>query len=172
MKVQVKYKRRGKPTRVWKQKLLTNTDDIIISSFEFRLKEPFSPFDDRVLIRSGYHGVLFELMDEWYNVVKIFDEDKRLKGYYSDIRTPPDKTKNGYIAEDRFLDYWVDLDGSYILLDEDEFKEADLPRQLEDKALRTAKRLKKMIKNDDYPPDPIEKFHLSQDDFEDPDYKR
>ncbi len=167
--VSVRYIRRGKEPREWDQKLLADNEEMIVSSFRFRLQKPFSSFNGRVLIESGYYGVLFDLWDRWFNVVKIFDEKKRLRGYYSDIRTPPEKKEDGYVAEDLFLDYWVDLDGDYTVLDEDEFEEAELPPELENKVLETSKRLKIMIEDGDYPPDPVENFEIPSEAFEEVD---
>lgn len=165
--VSVRYIRRGKEPREWKQKLLADTEEMIISSFRFRLQKPFSSFNGRVLIESGYYGVLFDLWDQWFNVVKVFDENKRLEGYYSDIRTPPERKEDGYVAEDLFLDYWVDLDGNYMVLDEDEFEEAQLPIKLKKKTQETSEKLEIMIEEGDYPPSIVEDFDVPPDVFED-----
>lgn len=163
--VKVRYLRPGKEPREWDQRLLADTDKMIVSSFEFRLQKPFSTFNDRILIESGNYGVMFDLLDRWYNIVKVFDEEKRLKGYYSDIREPPERTEDGYVAKDLFLDYWIDLNGDYVLLDEDEFRSAELPSEIEKKVLEIAEKLEKMIEEDTYPPKYVEEFGLSKDEI-------
>ncbi|MBS3816369.1 MAG: DUF402 domain-containing protein [Candidatus Thermoplasmatota archaeon] len=117
------------------------------------------------MIESGNYGVMFDLLDRWYNIVKVFDEEKRLKGYYSDIREPPERTEDGYVAKDLFLDYWIDLNGDYVLLDEDEFRSAELPSEIEKKVLEIAEKLEKMIEEDTYPPKYVEEFGLSKDEI-------
>lgn len=155
--ITVIYHRPGKDTRVWKQELLADAGDMIVSSFTFRLKKPFSPFDI-ILIEDGYSGMMFDLMNEWYNVVKVFDKEDEFVGYYTDIRTPPERIENGYRAEDLFLDLWVYPDYSYHVLDEDEFEEAELDEYLEREALKTLVKLEKMIKKGNYPPTKIGDF--------------
>lgn len=165
MMVLVRFLKPGGKTREWYQTLLADREDIIVSTFRFRLKKPFSPFDSRILIKDGYYGVLFDLLDRWYNVVKIYDYKKNLVGYYSDIRTPPTRIKNGYEVVDLFLDFWVDLDGSYIILDIDEFQAADLSDELRKQTRGTARKLKEMIENDRYPPKIVKSFKISADEI-------
>ncbi|MFW5904261.1 MAG: DUF402 domain-containing protein [Candidatus Saliniplasma sp.] len=159
--VLVRYLKPGGEPREWEQTLLADRKDMIVSTFRFRLKKPFSPFGTRVLIRDGFYGVMFDLMDRWHNVVKVYDEEKNHIGYYSDIRTPPKRIEGGYEAEDLFLDFWVDLDRSYIILDFDEFREAELSKELRNRVKKTARSLKKIIENDLYPPSNVKKFDIS-----------
>ncbi len=168
MKISVRYLRPGRDTREWEQDILADREDMIVSSFRFRLEKPFSPFNQRILIEDGYFGMMFDLLDRWYNVVKIYDEKKELVGYYSDIRTPPEKIRSekAYQAKDLFLDFWVDLDGTYIILDIDEFQKADLTPEMRGKAKRAARDLKELIEASDYPPSRVEEFDLPQDVFE------
>ncbi len=163
--VTVRYHRPGKDTREWEQRLLADDDKMIVSSFVFRLSKPFSPIGDKTLIKDGYHGVLFDLLDRWFNVVKIFDREKRLVGYYSDIRTPPERFKGGYKAKDLFIDFWVETDGTYHILDEMEFEEADLDDTLNQKVKETIDKIENMIEEGKYPPKEVDRFELSADEI-------
>lgn len=164
MMITVRYRRPGKESRGWEQRLLADTEDMIVSSFVFRLQKPFLSDDEGdVLIESGYYGVLFELLDRWYNVVKIYDEDRELKGYYTDIRKPPVKTEVGYEALDLFLDVWVYPDNEYMVLDRDEFEDADIDESLRREAERAVERVTTMVRNDDYPPELVEKFDVTDE---------
>ncbi|MFO8110365.1 MAG: DUF402 domain-containing protein [Thermoplasmata archaeon] len=147
----VRYNRIGKRGREWEHELLLDNGEIIISSFEFKLAKPFSPLG-RPLIRSGYRGILFDHFEKWYNVIEVRDPEGKLKGYYSDIRTPPVRTNRGYEATDLILDIWVSPDNDYDVLDEVEFIETDLPKDLREAALLTLKLLRKTIENKNYPP--------------------
>ncbi len=157
--ITIEYKRPGKEPREWQQELLADTEEYIISSFVFRLPKPFT-HSGEVLIEDGYNGVMFDFLDRWYNVVKIWDEQKKFRGYYSDIRTPPVRTEDGYRAVDLFLDIWLDREGHFYILDEDEFEEAELSEDIEEKVLDTKHRLIKEIKNGNYPPSPAKEFQL------------
>ncbi len=165
MMVLVRYHKPGGDTREWEQTLLADREEIIVSTFRFRLKKPFSPFNYRVLIKDGYYGVMFDLFDRWYNVVKIYDFEKDHIGYYSDIRTPPERIKSGYRAEDLFLDFWVELDGSYIILDIDEFQESELSEKMKNKVKSAALKLKNMIEEERYPPIEINRFDVPADEI-------
>ncbi|MFO7793089.1 MAG: DUF402 domain-containing protein [Candidatus Saliniplasma sp.] len=163
--VLVRYLKPGGEPREWQQNLLADREDMIVSTFRFRLKKPFSPFDSRILIKDGYYGVMFDLLDIWYNIVKVYDEKKNLIGYYSDIRTPPERIEGGYQAKDLFLDFWVELDGSYIILDIDEFQEAELSIELKDHVRKTVRKLKEMIEDKRYPPKIVENFDTPTDEI-------
>jgi len=163
--VLVRYFKPGGETREWEQTLLADSEDMIVSTFRFRLKKPFSPFDSRILIKDGYYGLMFDLIDKWYNVVKIYDYKKNLVGYYSDIRTPPKRFIGGYESVDLFLDFWVDLDGNYIILDIDEFQAADLSNQQIKQAKDTTRELKEIIENGCYPPKNVKSFDLPADEI-------
>lgn len=164
--VKVRYHRPGKETREWEQRLLADNEDMIVSSFVFRLSKPFTPFGDTPLIKDGYYGVLFDLLDRWFNVVKIFDEQKRFIGYYSDIRSPPQRFEGGYKAEDLFIDFWVETDGTYYILDREEFEEADISNECREKVEQTIEKIKEMIERGGYPPKEIKEFEISADEME------
>lgn len=149
--IKVRYHRPGKETREWEQKCLKDEKDIIVSSFIFCLSEPFI-VNGLPVIYDGYRGILFDFFDRWYNVVKIYDEKRGFVGYYSDIRTPPERIPEGYEAVDLVLDLWVEPDGNYTILDEDEFEEAEMDDHLRKKAEETLSRLIKMIEKGRYPP--------------------
>lgn len=163
--VTVRYHRPGKEPREWEQELLADNEDMIVSSFTFRLSKPFTPFGDIPLIKDGYFGVLFDLLNRWFNVVKVFDEDKEFIGYYSDIRTPPERIEGGYKAEDLFIDFWIESDGEFYILDEEEFEEADLNEDIRIKVRDTIEELKRLIKNDNYPPKGVINYELSADEI-------
>lgn len=163
--VTVRYHRPGKNTREWEQRLLADNEKMIVSSFEFRLSKPFSPIGNRPLIKDGYYGVLFDLLNRWFNVVKVFDREKNLVGYYSDIRTPPKRFKKGYQAKDLFIDFWVEIDGTYHILDRKEFEEAEIDDSLNKRVEETIKKIKTMIEEEKYPPDEIFNYELTKDEI-------
>ncbi len=155
--VTVRYHRPGKKTREWEQELLFDEGDIVVSSFTFRLSEPFI-VDDTELIKDGYRGILHDFFDRWYNVVEIFDENGGFVGYYSDIRTPPERFPGGYEAADLVLDLWVSPDGEYTVLDEDEFEETEMDDIYRERAKDVLSLLIDTIKEGKYPPEPVGEF--------------
>ena len=162
--VLVRYYRPGKDTREWNQRLLADTEEMIVSSFIFRLQKPFS-FNDDILIKDGYFGIMFDLFNTWYNVVKVFDKGKNFVGYYSDIRTPPKRISEGYEAKDLFLDFWIYPGNTYLILDKEEFQKADLKDETRNKVKKVVEKLKSMIEGGNYPPKKINKFDLGADEI-------
>ncbi len=148
--VKVRYHRPGRESREWEQRLLADDDRMIVSSFEFTLSEPFV-INEKVVIKTGCRGILYDLLDRWYNVITVFD-GKGFIGYYSDIRTPPERFPGGYQATDLVLDLWVAPDGSYTVLDREEFRQASLHDEHRKKAEEVLTELIGTIRDGRYPP--------------------
>lgn len=163
--IKVRYLRPSKEDREWEQRLLVDAEKMIVSSFVFHLEKPFSPLGEP-LIEDGYSGVLFDFFYRWYNVVKVFDHDEELVGYYSDIRTPPEKMDDGYIAKDLFLDIWVEPNGEYFLLDREEFESSDIDGRLKEKVESILNKLVDRIEENRYPPEEVKEFDISSDHLE------
>lgn len=89
--------------------------------------------------------------DGWYNVFRIGDAEGNLKGFYMNVTKPP-RIEDGFIDwEDLALDIWVRPDGSYIILDEDEFHDLDLDGDTREKAMIALNEMIGMIRNRDGP---------------------
>ncbi len=149
--IKVRYERVKQDEREWVHELVADTGDVIISSFKFDLKKPFT-HNDTTLIDDGFSGILYDPMDSWYNVVEVYDKEKNLKGYYSDIRTPLKRIEGGYKALDLLLDVWTEPDLDYMILDMDEFKESTLRSDYKKRALETLDHIIQLIENDRFPP--------------------
>lgn len=67
--------------------------------------------------------------DRWYNIFEVHSvHDDRLKGWYCNIALPAVFSSDTIEQVDLALDVWVDPDGSYQLLDEEEFAALDIDR--------------------------------------------
>lgn len=90
-----------------------------------------------VTFKRGDHFVEFFYNDRWYNIFAIYDrDDGALKGWYCNICRPAVISESAVRCDDLALDAWIDLDGTFSLLDEDEF--AALEITAEDKAMALA----------------------------------
>ena len=78
----------------------------------------------------GY--VLFEQDDIWvetfyfqrcFNIFRIGDSGGFLKGFYANVTLPPEVSEGLIRWKDLAIDIWVRPDGSFLVLDEDEFEE-------------------------------------------------
>jgi protein associated with RNAse G/E len=67
--------------------------------------------------------------DRWYNIFEIHSvHDDRLKGWYCNIVQPAAFSADAVEQVDLALDVWIDPDGSYQVLDREEFDALDLDR--------------------------------------------
>jgi len=77
--------------------------------------------------RSGDRFVETHYRDRWYNVLAIHDVDTtELKGWYCNITRPARIEEGSISSEDLALDLVVRVDGSWSLLDEDEYAALEL----------------------------------------------
>ncbi len=80
------------------------------------------------VIADGYRAIWFLFKDQPYDIGRFYRPDGSWTGYYVDVLEPV--RWQGAEAEtleplvDLFLDLWIAPDGSYEVLDEDEFEEA------------------------------------------------
>jgi predicted RNA-binding protein associated with RNAse of E/G family len=80
-----------------------------------------------LVFRPGDRFVETHYRDRWYNVLAIYDVDTgELKGWYCNIARPAQIEDATLSAEDLALDLIVRLDGSWFVLDEDEFEALNL----------------------------------------------
>jgi uncharacterized protein len=67
--------------------------------------------------------------DRWYNIFEIHSvHDDGLKGWYCNIVRPASFSAEAIEQVDLALDVWINPDGSYHVLDRDEFEALDLDR--------------------------------------------
>lgn len=80
-----------------------------------------------LVFRSGDRFVETHYRDRWYNVLAIYDVDTReLKGWYCNITRPAHIEEASITSEDLALDLVVRVDGSWFVLDEDEYAALEL----------------------------------------------
>jgi protein associated with RNAse G/E len=98
-------------------------DSILIEAFFNREDLPFHGItlrkNDRFLER--YYA------NRWYNIFEIHDRaDDRLKAWYCNVTTPAEFSPGKVAYVDLALDLLVYPDGTYLVLDEDEFQNLDI----------------------------------------------
>jgi predicted RNA-binding protein associated with RNAse of E/G family len=92
-----------------------------------RVRNPRRQFGE-VVVANGYLAVWFIFRRKWYDVGKFYDRSGKFTGYYCDIIKPVARLlsdpANTSIITDLFLDLWINRDGRYVVLDEDELERA------------------------------------------------
>ena len=86
--------------------------------------------------------------DRWYNVFEVFDHASgEFKGWYCNISRPARVEGQHLYAEDLALDLVVTPDGSYQVLDQNEFEQLQLTEEDRLQALQTLHRLQEQAIN-------------------------
>lgn len=83
-----------------------------------------------VLLREG--DVFLELypFEKWFNVYEIHDKESGLiKAWYCNVTRPAKINKDAIFYDDLALDLFAYPDGTYVILDEDEFEELNLSEE-------------------------------------------
>lgn len=73
--------------------------------------------------RRGDVFVEFYYWDRWYNVFQVSPPDGTLKGWYANVGLPAKLDAAAGVLEyvDLALDVWANPDGTFVVLDQDEF---------------------------------------------------
>jgi predicted RNA-binding protein associated with RNAse of E/G family len=147
--------------------LLHIDHQVIVLSSHLQPSKPISYGGDEVLA-SGYSAVWFLYNGQPWDVARVYAPDGRFTGYYADVLEPvrwaeADPTTLQPIV-DLFLDVWIAPDGSYAVLDEDEFEEAVTEGSVTESqasAARSALRdLRDAVSRGDFPPPRVRDFRV------------
>lgn len=143
-------------TLEWVHDLLYRDEEVIVSAYNFTLDRPFS-VAGTVVIRDGYRGILFELVQENREVVAVRTPNGRLTGYYVNVNSRPKTFDGGYEVVDWELDVWVSPDAKRCwVLDQDEFEESVrtgvLDRESAARARTVTNRTVRSVREDAFPP--------------------
>lgn len=117
---------------------------------------------------SGYEAVWFLFRDEPFDVGRVYQPDGTWTGYYVDVLEPVrwDNADPHSLQPmiDLFLDLWIGPDGSYVVLDEDEFEAAvasgHLTREQIDHARGVLQQLVELTERGEFPPSVAKDFIL------------
>src|SRR5207302_11364509 len=112
--------------------------------------------------------VWFLFKNQPYDVARFYRPDGRWTGYYVDVLEPvtwhdADPTTLQPIV-DLFLDLWIAPDGSFMVLDEDEFEEAATKGVLMEAQVKEAQEtlhgLVSQLERKEFPPTTVVSFTL------------
>ena len=121
--IELIYKRPPNRVNRFQQRLLYEDDDVIITTQRVKPSAPIV-IDGVTVLGDDFPVVWFVFAGRWYDVGKVYNLQECFTGYYCDIILPMTRTETHFEITDLFLDMWVSPDGSYRILDEDEFESA------------------------------------------------
>lgn len=94
--------------------------------------------------RTGDRFLEWHYLDRWYNIFAVHDVDsQQLKGWYCNITRPATFKDQVLSADDLALDLVVQVDGSWQVLDQDEFERLELDPGDERQVLAALEQLKR-----------------------------
>ncbi|RMF79759.1 MAG: DUF402 domain-containing protein [Chloroflexi bacterium] len=110
-----------------------------------------------VTFRNGDVFTEWFFSDRWYNIFQVQDaDDHRLKGWYCNITRPAQIDGDSVRAEDLALDIFVQVNGTIIMLDEDEFAALDLTTGERMAALRAVESIRQQVASREPPFDKVQ----------------
>ncbi|MGI8813456.1 MAG: DUF402 domain-containing protein [Pyrinomonadaceae bacterium] len=109
----------GSVRKTWKCKLLEQTCTLVTFVGEFFEDVSHAELG---LIRQGTLSYEYYWLGRWYNVFRFCEPDGSLRNYYCNVNMPPIYDGNMLEYVDLDLDLLVWPDGSYQVLDRDEFE--------------------------------------------------
>jgi predicted RNA-binding protein associated with RNAse of E/G family len=124
--VRIDYLRPPGRLEVFVQRLLLDTPEVKITLAE---SVPFDPpirIEGRVALEAGSDAVWFTFPDLWHDIGRFHRADGEFTGIYANILTPTVFHPGGlWKTTDLFLDIWLNPDGRFTVLDEDQLRAAE-----------------------------------------------
>ncbi len=155
------YKRLPDKVNYFKQKLLYEDDNVIVTTQRIKPSSPFI-FNGETVLDDNYTAVWFVFTGFWYDIGRIYNLKNEWTGYYCDIIKPVTRYVGKFEIVDLFLDLWISPDGSYEIQDEDEFENAvsngHISQGLSVQARNALTELISEVESGDFPPDFVRDF--------------
>ena len=155
--VDIRYRRIGQPTQVYRQFVLETRPDVVVT---FQPRTPIEKplvVDGLTILEPRSPVIWFSFLDKWYDIGLFHRTNGAVTGLYGNILTPVDFV-DGHLwsTTDLCLDVWMPRWGSTRLLDEDELDKAEsegwIRKKLADRARAEARALMHASQAGTWPP--------------------
>jgi uncharacterized protein len=130
---------------IWRYdgQIIQRTQNCLVVEAFFNISD--KPFHG-ITIRTNDRSIEWFFSDRWYNIFEIHDrDDDHLKAWYCNITMPAEFSPGIINYIDLALDVLVYPDGSFLVLDEDEFDELELDPKSRVKALEALDQLVSLV---------------------------
>lgn len=99
-----------------------------------------------ILLRENDRFIERYFSNRWYNIFEIHDrDDDRIKGWYCNITKPAEFSPGKIAYIDLALDVLIYPDGTYLVLDDDEFADLEIDENTRQGALEGLKDLVSLV---------------------------
>jgi len=116
--------RRGDDVQSFDQEILKNDEDLKITLQVLPTSFPPARIDDATVLDAGCLLIWYIFPGRWYEIGLFFNQRDVFLGHYINLIRPPTFEVARWVVEDLYLDIWAPVDGSPMLLDENELDEA------------------------------------------------
>ncbi|MBI4926409.1 MAG: DUF402 domain-containing protein [Anaerolineae bacterium] len=159
--ITIHLSRLGKPERIYREGLVED-DGVHLVTFSqvpeaasLRLSDKFHKMgrlkQGQVIASVAKH----HFYREYFSILEYCDPAGSVLGHYCDIVTPLRRSGSDYYLLDLILDVWIAPDLQYVVLDRDEFAQAELEKvidvDLAKRALNTCLWIEAEIARGDFP---------------------
>ena len=167
--IELIYKRLPDQVSFFQQNLIYEDETAIVTRQKVKPSSPLI-IDGVTVLDDNYTALWFIFPGKWYDMGKMYNPQGECTGYYCDIIIPMKRASSKdkqfvFTVEitDLFLDLWICPDGSYHILDEDEFelaiKNGWIDNTLAQRARQELNNLIQSIKAGEFPPAIVQTFH-------------
>jgi predicted RNA-binding protein associated with RNAse of E/G family len=122
--IEIHYRRPPDRLDIFVQDLVVDEPDHKITLHDPSSLTTALTVGDQVIQEPGAPIVWYVFPNTWYDIGRFHLEDGSFTGYYVNLIVPPELGERRWTIYDLCLDVWLDPNGSYIVLDQDEFDEA------------------------------------------------
>ncbi|HEX8905507.1 MAG TPA: DUF402 domain-containing protein [Longimicrobiaceae bacterium] len=123
--VEIHYRRLPDREQVFRQIVVADTGGYVVTLLEAaELKQPVVA-GGRTVLEPGAPVVWITYRHQWHDVGRFHLADGTFTGVYANVLTPVEMEGNRWETTDLCLDLWSGADGTLVVLDEDELRQAE-----------------------------------------------
>lgn len=166
-RIQIHYLRPPDREEVFRQELVHDDGDVLVSVARDLTFEPPVRIEGRTALETGSEVVWFTFPGAWHDIGRFHTADGAFRGFYANIITPPRIDGPVWHTTDLFLDLWLPPDLSRVtVLDEDEFEDAVsrgwIDPETEGRARAEVERLIEAFREGSWPPSVVHEWTLER----------
>lgn len=165
-RVEIHYHRPPDRLDVFVQELVVDRPDYKVTLHDpATLAEPLK-VGDTLIHEPGAAIVWFVFPNAWHDLGRFYLKDDTFTGYYVNLITPVQIDGATWTMHDLCLDLWVEADGRFQVLDQDEFDEA-VDRQWIDRSTAARARAELAciideLRAGEWPPSVVSEYDLAR----------
>lgn len=125
MNVEIRYKRPPDREQRFRQIVVEDTGEYVVTLLEAAVLAKPVTAGGRTVLEPGAPVVWITYRGRWHDVGRFHLADGTFTGAYANVLTPVEMDGARWETTDLFLDLWAGADGTRVVLDEDELREAE-----------------------------------------------